>query len=472
MLNNIKDKILKPNRKTTILVILLVGLVLRLISLNQSLWLDEAINVIAARDRSLVDLLTNYMIGDFHPPLFHFILWILFKFLPVWEVTTRLPSVIFGVLTILFTFLIGEKITKNKHIEIKIPSLAALLLSTSALHIYYSQEARMYSLAAFTSTLAIYLLLSLKENPVTINKLLYLFSLVLMLLSDYQTWLLFPLLLLLSPIISSLGVLLTLPWWPIMARQIEQGLKTAQAFPAWEAVVGKLTIKSLLLVPVKFLVGRTSIENNLLYASVLLIPVMTVGILLYYAFREKLRITRIVQGWLLLPLAMGVLVAFKIPIFSYFRFLFILPAFFLLIAKGLSRIPVFKQRYLAIILIATNLISSGAYLFLPRFHRENWKAAISHINEYQKDETLIIFPNIAQAAGFDYYNKNTYQVQDNETLDLSQNPDNVFFVKYVSEIFDPGEDIIRNLKKNQYNKKEELSFNSIVIWQYEKLENE
>ena len=36
------------------------------------------------------------------------------------------------------------------------PTISALLIATSGFHIYYSQEARMYSMAAFFATLSIY----------------------------------------------------------------------------------------------------------------------------------------------------------------------------------------------------------------------------------------------------------------------------------------------------------------------------
>ena len=57
-----------------IIIILLIALVLRLISINQSLWLDEAINVNVASTLDVKKLIFEYALGDFHPPLFHIIL--------------------------------------------------------------------------------------------------------------------------------------------------------------------------------------------------------------------------------------------------------------------------------------------------------------------------------------------------------------------------------------------------------------
>src|SRR3990167_10650724 len=142
-----------------IFIILLIALVLRFISLNQSLWLDEAINVNVARALSFKSLIFNYSLGDFHPPLYHLILrgWILL--FGSSEVLVRLPSVFLGVATVLITYLIGKKLFENKTALI-----GATLMSTAPLHIYYSQEARMYMLAAFLSSLSIYFFISILKK--------------------------------------------------------------------------------------------------------------------------------------------------------------------------------------------------------------------------------------------------------------------------------------------------------------------
>jgi uncharacterized membrane protein len=69
------------------------------------------------------------------------------------ELAIRLPSVIFAVATLVLVYKIVLKILpKNTFVAL----LAASLLATSQLHIYYSQEARMYSMVTLLSSLAIY----------------------------------------------------------------------------------------------------------------------------------------------------------------------------------------------------------------------------------------------------------------------------------------------------------------------------
>ncbi|MCH7951343.1 glycosyltransferase family 39 protein [Patescibacteria group bacterium] len=461
---------MKKVKINTIGAIVVLALILRLIAINQSLWLDEAINLIAARDLSLTGLLFTYMIGDFHPPLFHTMLWGWFKIFPAGEVSARIPSVIFGAATVVVTYNIAKLVTKGEKYQSHISRLSAFLLATSGLHIYYSQEARMYALAAFFTTLTFFALLQLKEEPSPQNKALFTGSLVLMLLSDYQPWLLLPLFFVLRPGLTAFATLMTLPWWPMLSRQIERGLETTQAFPAWETVVGTLSIKSALLVPVKFMVGRTSIDNNLIFALALLIPVSVVLISIFKAFQKRKWYRRVLQGWLAVPFVVAAIVSLKIPVFSYFRFLFVLPVFYLLIALGVTRLSVRYQKLAVAVLLVTNIISAGAYLFLPRFHREDWRGMVNYVQQLDPAGTLVVFPSLAQSAAFDYYNTNQLRTQDKKTLDLHENAGTVFLVRYVSEIFDPENQLVEALQRNGFEKVSEVAFRGILIWQYKRVD--
>lgn len=463
MINNLKIKQLKISALTATIVI---ATILRLIALNQSLWLDEAINVIATRDRELTNLLFNYSIGDFHPPLFHAILWSWFKVFPASEIFARIPSVVFAVATVFLTYKISKTITGKKELKKLITKLAPLLLAISSLHIYYSQEARMYSLAAFATSLTFLRVIKLKKKASVKNKVLFLASCIFMMLSDYQPWLLLPFLFASVPGLTSLAVLFTLPWWPTLVQQLERGIATAKAVPLWGAIVGKLTLKSALLVPVKFLVGRTSIDNNLIFAAAIAIPLIVVLTALLKTTYTKTKEVRMLQGWLITPFIVSAVVAIKIPIFSYFRFLFVLPAFYLLIAIGLVKLsPIWKKAAIALVII-TSLISTASYLGIRKFHRENWKEATAFIHQQSAQQSLVLFPNLAQAAGFEYYNAGRLPIQDRQTINLGSKTKDVFLVKYLSEIFDPNNKLTQTLKSNGFIPINQASFNGVLVWHY------
>src|SRR3990170_3226782 len=245
-----------------IALILIAGLILRLFKLDQSLWLDEAINVTFVKNLNLHSLIFDYSVGDFHPPLYHIMMrgWVLL--FGTSEIAVRLPSVILGLATVYIVYLIAKKLFDNKTALI-----SATLLATSPLHIYYSQEARMYMLAAFLASLSVYFFISLFKKDNIWYWTGFIVSTALMLYSDYLPYLLIPayiiyLLLVRKKIEAStvkafipsfiIIALLTAPWLYLFPKQLNIGLSAAAASPAWAQVVGSPQAKNLLLVFVKF----------------------------------------------------------------------------------------------------------------------------------------------------------------------------------------------------------------------------
>ena len=126
----------------TLVLVLLVALAARTLRLTVSLWLDEAWSLKAAEH------LTAF---DAQRPLY-------FLFLRQWmhvahtELTLRLPSVVFGVAWIGVTFLIGHRFGGRV-----VATLAALFAALSTTQAFHAQEVRMYSLAALLlSTAALF----------------------------------------------------------------------------------------------------------------------------------------------------------------------------------------------------------------------------------------------------------------------------------------------------------------------------
>ena len=97
---------MKINR--TLILTLLLALGLRLVALNQSLWLDEAIEWWAVRSFGLRELLTGYMVGGFNPPGHHVLMWFWVRVFGDSEIALRMPSVLFGVGTVGWIYKIGR----------------------------------------------------------------------------------------------------------------------------------------------------------------------------------------------------------------------------------------------------------------------------------------------------------------------------------------------------------------------------
>jgi len=161
------------SRKTAGIVlalILLFGLGLRLVDLGgESLWLDEGGSVYKSGVSPKI-----FFRGEqpfVSPPLYYILLrgWI--NIFGDSETAVRLPSVIFGTLSILLIYLAGKEIFNRKT-----GLTAAVLLAVSVFNIYFSREARMYSLLCFLGLLSMLFLLKLILYSGARNQILYLIT--------------------------------------------------------------------------------------------------------------------------------------------------------------------------------------------------------------------------------------------------------------------------------------------------------
>ena len=88
---------------------------------------------------------------DHHAPFYFVIVWFV-HFLGSSEFWLRIPSAVAGIATIIVVYYLGKEVVNEK-----VGLFAALLLAVAPYHIYYSQEARMYTFTTLFVTLAYYL---------------------------------------------------------------------------------------------------------------------------------------------------------------------------------------------------------------------------------------------------------------------------------------------------------------------------
>ena len=126
-----------------------LGVLLRVYDLaGESLWRDEVWSIDFAR-LDIPRLLDRLRSFDVHPPLYYLLLhyWLI-----LWgesEFATRLLSVLFGSLAIIWSYLVAARLF-NPTAGV----FTALLVTTSAFQVYYAREARGYSLVAFLTLLS------------------------------------------------------------------------------------------------------------------------------------------------------------------------------------------------------------------------------------------------------------------------------------------------------------------------------
>ena len=126
--------------------IFLFGAYLRFTLLGrQSLWFDEA-DIVVRAQRSWSDVLSTFTIQGENGPLYNVVLAAWIRIAGVSEAAVRFPSAVAGVLAIPAIYILGRQIGGKQS-----GLLAAGLLAISPYHIWYSQEAKMYSIVALLS---------------------------------------------------------------------------------------------------------------------------------------------------------------------------------------------------------------------------------------------------------------------------------------------------------------------------------
>lgn len=468
-----------------ILLVLLISLLLSLVNINQSLWLDEAISVSFANAPSFTSLIFYNLPGDFHPPLYYLLLKSVIEFFPENEVILRLPSVVFGVATIFVTFQVAKKLYNQKTALI-----ASILLATGPLFVYYQQEARMYMLAALATTISVYFFISILQKDKFLNWVGFILSTGVMLYVDYLPYLMLPvyfLFLIINkktiakstlrsfiPSLLLIGIIIS-PWLFVLKKQLALGISVSADNPLWARVLGEANLKNLALVFIKFTIGRISSDSNNLYALLLIPASLIIFIVLTLSFLRISKTRSFLWYWLTLPLILAFLISFFIPIFSYFRFIFLLPAFYILLAAGISTVNwALPTRILLSLVLIVNLTSTLIYLLNPKFQRENWKEAVVYISALKTPNTVVLFEANYSMPPFDYYNKENIQSHgalpgfspkeedvNKLTLELTTKKDKVFLFQYLAEITDPEGLAFNSLTKNGFTNSSTKDFRGI-----------
>ncbi|MBL7182909.1 MAG: glycosyltransferase family 39 protein [Anaerolineae bacterium] len=136
--------------KMAIIAVIILAFALRIYRLDhQSIWYDEGVSVYFA-NQGLKDLVAGVS-ADNHPPLHFFSLHLWLKLAGQSEFSIRFLSLISGVLSVPLLFKLGRELFNRR-----VGLLAAFLLSISPFHVWFSQEARMYTLAALLGLASVY----------------------------------------------------------------------------------------------------------------------------------------------------------------------------------------------------------------------------------------------------------------------------------------------------------------------------
>jgi cellulose synthase/poly-beta-1,6-N-acetylglucosamine synthase-like glycosyltransferase len=137
-------------RARWLLPVLALGLFLRVYQLGErSYWLDEVYAAIYRGGMPLDSILL--MTSENHPPLYYALLHFWMEAFGNGPVATRALSVVFGLATIWAVYALGAELFDRKA-----GIIAALLVATSTMHVFHSQNVRMYEMLVFLSMASLY----------------------------------------------------------------------------------------------------------------------------------------------------------------------------------------------------------------------------------------------------------------------------------------------------------------------------
>lgn len=164
-----------------VLLIFAAGLALRIYTIgSESIWYDEAVSVAVAKLGFVEHLRWITEVDDNNPPLYYTLLHLWVQVFGDSEASVRMPSAIFGSLSILVIYALGKLLFDKKT-----GLVAAAILAVSIFNIMFSQEARAYSLMAFLALLSFYFLLLMTMSEKRVYAAAYVVSSVCLVYSHY-----------------------------------------------------------------------------------------------------------------------------------------------------------------------------------------------------------------------------------------------------------------------------------------------
>lgn len=443
--------------------ILLLALIARIPLLNGSFWLDEAAQALESI-RPFSQQLD--IIADFQPPQMHYLLhFAQYASHSEWWLRT-ISALIPGLLS---TFAV-TKITKNKAAGV----LAAALLATSSLHIFYSQELRPYMLPTLWATLSTAALFQLWHTKITKTSQIIGLSLLnwlgLTSMYVYPFFMIGQLLttaLLRAKSLKSVFVahcisaVLFLPLLPLFLKQLAAGQLVRSDLPGWEEVVSITQLKVLPLIGLKFIYGVVDVEPSLGFiASVALIAVLCCSLLIKasgHMHKKPCRDVVMLASLVIITLLSGWIISFWIPVLRPKRVLYLLPLVYLSLSLLIAtNWKAAAAQALTILLLGVNLFGTISYYTQPQLQREDWRSLHTEItHHYPAENSTMLFSFPGPFAPWRWYDNGSYPTISTGKLAIAtQNdltavttklrttqPENVLVPDYLRDLTDPKREL-------------------------------
>ena len=463
----------------TLVLVMVLGLILRLVNLNQSFWLDEASQ--AQQSVLPIQQIWSGRAGDFHPPLFYILAnyWLQLGHSEVWA---RLLPVGISLVGIWLMTPLAESLLPGKKVRIgnwslRIGHCASFLLAVNPFHIYYSQEFRMYSLLC---TLGIWAMLLFVRS----SRWLWV-PLVLMLYTHYAAWLLLPTMVGYALVFDRaklklsighwvLSIVLYTPWLPQFFRQLNSGVNIDQYLPGWRDLLTLGPVTAIPLVLFKLVGGWINFVSRIAYGVYAGFVLGLVGMDIMLAKTQR----ALLLSWLFIPLLAAIALSFVVPLTQPFRLIFILPALILIFVQAMRRFP----RLILLLAVYIGITGMVMYATRPRLQREQWRQTISYLQTQATFDSAIVVKFSDKFAPFYWYSENlsvvgavpTYPAKELEVKPILATSlasvHTVYLLDYLSALTDPNGVVDRSLENLGFAKLDTSNFEGVgFIHHYAKL---
>lgn len=424
-----------------IYLLFILAFLLRLINLDQSLWLDETIVAKVVKTIPFHLIPFQFSPGDFHPPLYYLVISLWTRLFGASEIVLRLPSIFFSLIAGWFIYKIGL-FWRNKYVAL----WSAIFFLFNPLIVYYSQEARMYMMATALLSIALYYFLRLiKEIQISNSKLkiinmvcFNLFTALAMftfygsaffiagmiVVGIYQLLVINKSKKNLISIFFHLfiGLFISLILLsPLLYQQVMNAKGALIDVKNWSLVLGKAELKNVAMILLKFATGRISWFPKWSYYLIAGIPTALVWLSVIIGMKKN----KLFGYLFILPLLFGLFVSIWAPMMMYFRFIYLIPVMSLLLA-GMTQKHTQIFRY---IILFSYCAFSLAYLLSPQFHREDWKGLTRKLNTNTR--VYMILPS---SDPISYY-KNGISLFELRDIKKIAVPEFITIIPYTSEIY-------------------------------------
>jgi len=482
-----------------ILFLFVFSFLIRLIHLNQSLWLDESIVARVARAIPFHLIPSQLSPGDVHPPLYYLFISAWSTLFGTSEIALRMPSILFSLIAGWYVYKMGRTL-KNHSFGM----WAAAFFLFNPLIIYYSQEARMHMMAAMLLSGALYYFVSIVtqvEKEIQKNDILFFnIFVIISMFTFYGSAFFIAAMIVCSVVIqmkigiknnnkqsksdwipTSVGMtklIASMSWGLILSLIILspllfQQFTNAQAglidLKNWSKALGNVDIKNIGLIFLKFATGRLSWFPKWSYYLVAGVPTAIIWLFVGRGARKN----KLFSCLFILPLIFGVIVSFWVPMMMYFRFLYLVPVMSILLALGISS-PAFlrvipmkigiQKRNLnhidpvslhGMIILSIFIAFSLVYLLLSQFHREDWKSLAKNL-----DNRMPLYMILPSSDPISYYRNDisSFELRSIHKLSLLEE---VQIIPYTADLY--GVDYAALLQQKGCIKESEQHFRGDLI---------